>query len=71
MCYKWQRGGKEGPRLVTWKHLQAVKAYVAINEWQTKAIRDAGNRAHRRETGFVSNEEVDAWLASWGTRKRV
>ena len=45
------------------------KTYVAVNEWQTKTIRDAVDRANRRDARFVSHQEVDAWLASWGTRK--
>jgi RHH-type transcriptional regulator, rel operon repressor / antitoxin RelB len=56
-------------RSKAWLAAEAVKAYIAVNEWQTKAIRDAVNRASRRDARFVSNEEVDTWLASWGTRK--
>ena len=47
---------------------EAVKTYIALNEWQTKAIRDAVNRANRRDARFVSREDVDG-LATWGTRK--
>ncbi len=53
-------------RSKAWLAAQAVKTYVALNAWQTKAIRDALNRANRRDARFVSHEEVDAWLASWG-----
>jgi RHH-type rel operon transcriptional repressor/antitoxin RelB len=56
-------------RSKAWLAAEAVKAYIAVNEWQTKTIRDAVNRANRRNARFVSNEEVDTWLASWGTRK--
>jgi RHH-type transcriptional regulator, rel operon repressor / antitoxin RelB len=54
-------------RSKAWLAAQAVKTYVTINEWQTKATRDAVNRANRRGARFVSHEDVDAWLASWGT----
>jgi predicted transcriptional regulator len=56
-------------RSKAWLAAQAVKAYVALNEWQTKAVRDAVNRANRRDARFVGHEEVDAWLASWGAPK--
>ena len=56
-------------RSKAWLAAEAVKTYVALNEWQTKAIRDAVNRANRHDARFVSYEDVDAWLASWGSRK--
>ena len=54
-------------RSKAWLAAQAVKTYIALNEWQTRAIRDAAKRANRRDARFVGQEEVDAWLASWGT----
>jgi RHH-type rel operon transcriptional repressor/antitoxin RelB len=54
-------------RSKAWLAAQAVKAYIAVNERQTQAIRDAVKRANRRDARFVGHEEVDAWLASWGT----
>ncbi len=54
-------------RSKAWLAAQAVKTYVALNQWQTRAIRDAVSRANRHDARFVSDEEVDAWLASWGT----
>lgn len=54
-------------RSKAWLAAQAVKSYIAFNEWQTDAIRDAVSRANRRGTRFVSHEEIDAWLASWGS----
>jgi RHH-type transcriptional regulator, rel operon repressor / antitoxin RelB len=56
-------------RSKAWLAAEAVKTYVALNQWQTKAIREAVTRANRRDARFVSHEEVEAWLASWGTRK--
>ena len=56
-------------RSKAWLAAEAVRTYVALNQWQTKAIRDAVGRANRRDARFVSHEEVDVWLASWGTRK--
>jgi len=54
-------------RSKAWLAAQAVKTYIALNEWQTRAIRDAVKRANRRDARSVGHEEVDAWLASWGT----
>jgi RHH-type transcriptional regulator, rel operon repressor / antitoxin RelB len=56
-------------RSKAWLAAEAVKTYVALNQWQTKAIREAVTRANKRDAHFVSHEEVEAWLASWGTRK--
>lgn len=56
-------------RSKAWLAAQAVKAYVAINEWQTKAIREAVDRADLPDARFVDDEEVQAWLATWGTAK--
>ena len=56
-------------RSKAWLAAEAVKTYIALNQWQTKAIRDAVNRANKRDARFVSHEDVDAWLASWRTRK--
>jgi len=56
-------------RSKAWLAAEAVKTYIALNEWQTKAIRDAVKMANRRDAHFVSHEDVDAWLATWGTRK--
>jgi RHH-type transcriptional regulator, rel operon repressor / antitoxin RelB len=56
-------------RSKAWLAAEAVKTYIALNEWQTKAIRAAVSRANRRDARFVSHEDVDAWLASWGSQK--
>jgi predicted transcriptional regulator len=56
-------------RSKAWLAAEAVKTYVALNQWQIKAIRDAVIRANRRDARFVKHDEVDAWLASWGTQK--
>jgi RHH-type transcriptional regulator, rel operon repressor / antitoxin RelB len=54
-------------RSKAWLAAQAVKIYVALNEWQTKAVREAVKKANRKGARFVDHEEVDAWLATWGT----
>jgi len=49
--------------------VQAVESYLDLNEWQTNAIRDAVRMANRRNAEFVDHDEVDAWLATWGTAR--
>jgi predicted transcriptional regulator len=49
--------------------VQAVESYLELNEWQTNAIRDAVRLANRRNAKFVDHDEVDAWLATWGTAR--
>jgi len=49
--------------------VQAVESYLDLNEWQTNAIRDAVQMANRRNAEFVDHDEVDAWLATWGTAR--
>ena len=56
-------------RSKAWLAAEAVKTYMAVNQWQTKAIREAVTRANQRNARFVNHDEVDAWLASWGIRK--
>ena len=44
---------------------EALEAYLAQQEWQIAAIDDAIRLAE--QGGFVSHEEMTAWLGSWGT----
>lgn len=54
-------------RSKAWLAAQAVKTYLDLNEWQIKVIREAVALANRRAAKFFTQEEVDAWLATWGT----
>ena len=54
-------------RSKAWLAGQAVKKYLDLNEWQIKEIRNAVANADRRDAKFFTQEEVDAWLATWGT----
>jgi RHH-type transcriptional regulator, rel operon repressor / antitoxin RelB len=56
-------------RSKAWLAAQAVKSYLDLNEWQIKAIREAVTNADRRGAKFFTHEEVDAWLATWGTAR--
>lgn len=46
--------------------VDALKRYLEQEEWQTGAIRRAVERADKGEAKYVSHEDVDAWLATWG-----
>ncbi len=50
-----------------WLAAQAVRTYLDLNAWQVAAIREAVERADRRGARFLTHEEVDIWLATWGT----
>ncbi len=54
-------------RSKAWLAAQAIKDYIELNEWQTRAIHAAVRNADRRGTKFIDHEKVDAWLATWGT----
>lgn len=54
-------------RSKAWLAAQAVKTYLDLNEWQIRVIREAVTNADRRDAKFFTQEEVDAWLATWGT----
>ena len=54
-------------RSKAWLAAQAVKTYLDLNEWQIVAIREAVAKADRRDAKFFTQEEVDAWLTTWGT----
>ena len=54
-------------RSKAWLAAQAVKTYLDLNEWQIVAIREAVAKADRRGAKFFTQEEVDAWLTTWGT----
>jgi predicted transcriptional regulator len=54
-------------RSKAWLAAQAVRTYLDLNEWQIRAIREAVARADRRDAKFLTQREVDTWLATWGT----
>ena len=54
-------------RSKAWLAAQAVKTYLDLNAWQIQVIRQAVLNADRRDARFFTKEEVDSWLATWGT----
>src|SRR5580698_10191983 len=54
-------------RSKAWLAAQAVKDYLELNAWQTRAISAAVKRADARGRQFIDHEKVDEWLVTWGT----
>lgn len=46
---------------------EAIANFVELNEWQIKEIKAGLKEAD--EGKFVSDEEVRAWVESWGSKK--
>lgn len=47
--------------------LDALRRYLAQEEWQVHAVRTAVERADNGAAKYVSHDAVDQWLAGWGT----
>ncbi|MGH7813697.1 MAG: CopG family ribbon-helix-helix protein [Candidatus Binataceae bacterium] len=56
-------------RSKAWLAAQAIRDYLDLNEWQVRAIEAAVKTADRPGAKFIEHDQVDAWLASWGTAK--
>ena len=50
--------------------VEAVAAYLAVQEWQVDQVRQAVARADAGGQ-FVEHEAVAAWLRSWGTENEL
>jgi len=47
--------------------LEALRRYLAQEEWQTQAVRTALERADSGTAKYASHNTVDHWLDGWGT----
>lgn len=47
--------------------LDALRRYLAQEEWQAQAARSAVERADSGTAKYASHDAVDRWLAGWGT----
>jgi predicted transcriptional regulator len=55
-------------RSQTYLARQALQEFLATNEWQIRAIKEAVEEADRAgPEGFIEQERVLGWLDSWGT----
>ena len=54
-------------RSKAWLAAQAVKDYLEVNEWQTRAIHAAVKKADGRKAKFFDHDKVGEWLDTWGT----
>jgi len=49
--------------------LDALRRYLAQEEWQTQAVRTAVEKADNGTARCASHDAVDHWLASWGSEE--
>jgi predicted transcriptional regulator len=55
-------------RSQTYLARQALQEFLATNEWQIRAIKEAVEEADRAgPEDFIEQERVLGWLDSWGT----
>ena len=47
--------------------LDALRRYLAQEEWQAQAVRTAVEKADSGSAKYTSHGAVDQWLAGWGT----
>jgi RHH-type transcriptional regulator, rel operon repressor / antitoxin RelB len=47
--------------------LDALRRYLAQEEWQAQAVRTAVERANSGTAKYADHDAVDRWLAGWGT----
>ena len=47
--------------------LDALRRYLAQEEWQVQAVRTAVERADNGTAKYADHNAVDQWLAGWGT----
>ena len=47
----------------------AIKEFIAANEWQVQEIKKAVKKADQPDAKFIDHEEVSAWLDTWGSNK--
>lgn len=54
-------------RSQSWLASQAIVAYVEDQSWQIQKIEEAIALADSDQAVWISANEVDEWLGSWGT----
>ncbi len=47
--------------------LDALRRYLAQEEWQAQAVRTAVERADGGTAKYADHDVVDRWLSGWGT----
>ncbi len=48
---------------------RALEQVIEQEEWQIGEIQRRIELADRPEARFISHEDIEAWLKSWGTRR--
>ena len=51
--------------------LDALRRYLAQEEWQAQAVRTAVVRADNGTAKYAGHDAVDRWLAGWGTSAEI
>jgi RHH-type transcriptional regulator, rel operon repressor / antitoxin RelB len=54
-------------RSKSWLAAEAIKAYIEQESWQIEQIEEAIQQANHPNTQWIANEDVSAWLNTWGT----
>jgi RHH-type transcriptional regulator, rel operon repressor / antitoxin RelB len=54
-------------RSKSWLAAQAIATYVEEQSWQIQQIEEAVALADSEQAQWVAGNEVDEWLASWGS----
>lgn len=62
---------KSTQRTKAWLAAQAINQYLEREAAQIKAIEEAVREADKPDAVWYSNEEVEAWLDTWGTDKET
>ena len=57
---------KIADRSRSWLMSQAVQQYVEHEAWQIEAIQKAVDKLEQGSAKFVTHDQVEQWLASWG-----
>lgn len=56
-------------RPISWHVARALENYVELNRWQVAAIKEGLAQMRRGEV--VPAEDVERWVASWGTKREL
>jgi RHH-type transcriptional regulator, rel operon repressor / antitoxin RelB len=54
-------------RSKSWLAAQAIATYVEEQSWQIQQIEAAVTLADSDQAVWIENDDVNAWLTSWGT----
>lgn len=47
---------------------EAIECYLAMQNWQIKAIEQSVKKADSKKAKFIEHQNVSDWLNSWGNK---